>query len=247
MNPTMPVKGLGSGVKSKRDSLGKSMKLPTMLRHVGRDSGNNTDNKLLNFRHAYLQVLQEKMMLSPEQSRVQRPQSKTDKRRSRPAKFELVLPTFTLDTYKFSTALPLPHVAGHWGVASLITRIKSKDLLLILKLLLVERSVLVIGESSHLVSSCACALLELLKPYDWASNFMPLLPCGMLDFVNSPVPFLIGMTVKNHKHGKEIENDERVVEAMRTGLSVVNLSSNAVRLTTETEIVEIIQGCPTPK
>lgn len=223
------------------------LKFP-LLRRASKEAVKDPVERMVEFRHRYLQVLFEKMRLSPEQARANQSQNKPSKsNRKRPTTFDIELPTFSDETYVFSTALPMPQVAAHWGVASLMTRIKSSDLILVLKLLLVERSVLIIGESPHLVTACACALLELLKPYVWASNFMPLLPGEMLDFVNSPVPFLIGMTVKDEKHSLEIENDERVVDARETGLTCINLSTNTVRLTNETEIVEIIQGCPTPK
>ena len=128
-----------------------------------------------------------------------------------------------------------------------MTRIDPNHLVFILKLLLIERSVLVLGESSHLVTACTCALVELLKPFKWASNFMPLLPSHMLDFVSSPVPFLIGMVVKNIDHSLKIEKDDRVCEAMAVGLSIINLTSQSVHLTTEADIVTMIQGCPFPK
>lgn len=180
------------------------------------------------------------MALSPEQSW-------SSKNHDYPAPFKITLPTFTSANTEMEIPLPLPAVAAHWGVATLITRIDLTDLLLILQLLLVERSVLVIGDSSDLVTSCACAIMELLKPYEWASNFMPLLPSDMIDFVSSPVPFLIGMVADNYHQTRLIENDERVLEAMQDGLSVINLSTRSVSLTTEDNIVEILTGCPTPK
>ena len=51
-------------------------------------------------------------------------------------------------------------------------------LLVLLKILLLERSVLVIGSSYEEVSSCTCALLDLLKPYKWVSTFIPIRKFG---------------------------------------------------------------------
>ena len=73
---------------------------------------------------------------------------------------------------KFS--LPLPQLSSEFGVATLILRIKLHMLLVLLKLILLEKSVLVIGSSYEEVSSCTCALLDLLKPYKWASTFVPI-------------------------------------------------------------------------
>jgi len=97
------------------------------------------------------------------------------------------------------------------------------------------------------VTSCTCALLDLLKPYTWASNFIPLLPSYMIDFVNSPVPFIIGMAMNDDDRGISIQSDYRVASAIADGLSVINLSNNSVVLTTQTGIVKLLNGCPTPK
>lgn len=219
-----------------------------MLKMVGLESEDNTQKRVLDFRHDYLRVLETKMMLSPDQARLQKQQITPGKQPPTTSIFEIDVPGVSSSTTsKITVPLPLPDVAGHWGVAALLLRIDASELLQVIMLLLIERSVLIIGESSHLVTSCACALLELLKPYDWASNFMPLLPGDMLDFVNSPVPFLIGMAVEDREHSLAIEEDPRVVEAMAEGLSVINLATNSVVLTTETDIVTMLQCCPTPK
>lgn len=154
--------------------------------------------------------------------------------------FEINMPEFNfVDTT--SIHLPLSQVSCHWGLAMLFQRISPIDLLALLRLLLIERSVLIIGESSIVVSSCACALLDLLQPYRWASTFMPLLPEDMIDFVQSPVPFITGMTVKNKEHATSIKNDQRVTEAMGNGLNVMNLISGKVSITAESGIRSLVR------
>ena len=215
---------------------------------VGIDSPDKADQTILKFRHEYLRVLQTSMLSSHDQSLVKTSQNKSGEKDNPPSSFEIDLPTISSSKFtKIIVPHLLPSVAGHWGVAALFAWIDSSDLLLVLKLLLIERSVLVIGESTHIVTSCACALLELLKPYKWAGNLMPLLPGNMLPFVSSPVPSIIGMSVDNPNHSLEIENDPDVIDAMAGGLSVINLSTNSVRFTKEADIVKIIQGCPSPK
>jgi hypothetical protein len=160
-------------------------------------------------------------------------------------------PTFDINLPEFdwvdrnSIHLPLPQVAHHYGLSILVQRLSPRALLSVLRLLLIERSIIIMGESSIVVSSCTCALLDLLRPYRWASTFMPLLPEEMLDFVHSPVPFITGVVVRDHSHAKAIECDLRVTEAANDGLSVVNLLNGCIRLTNEAGIRSMIQKCPT--
>jgi hypothetical protein len=134
---------------------------------------------------------------------------------------------------KISLPLPLPEVSGQWGLSTLFLRIKDSGLIILLKLLLLERSVLVVGETSEEVTACTTALLELLDPYKWASAFMPLLPRDMLDFVSSPVPFIAGMIVEGKQHLHSIIHDHGVKDAMLHGLSIVNLVSGKLIVTRE--------------
>ena len=80
---------------------------------------------------------------------------------------------------------PLPQVSNEWGAAQLIFRLKLPTLLNLLILLLLERSVLIVGGKSEELSACAFALLDLLQPYKWASIFLPLLSEDMIDFISS--------------------------------------------------------------
>lgn len=183
------------------------------------------------FRQEYLKALQKQMKLPSSPGYV----------------YQINLPTYTAATTKESITPPLPSVSAHWGVVTLLTRINPDDLLLVLQLLLIERSVLIIGEGCHLVTTSACALITLIEPFKWASNFMPLLPSNMIDFVNTTVPFLAGMVVDDFDKCMAVENDDRVIEAIRNGLSVVNLCTGKVTFTSEQEIVQILKNCPSPK
>ena len=104
------------------------------------------------------------MILSDNQEKVDYP--KSEREFLQPKKInEIDLMVENIKSFKFS--LPLPQLTSEWGVATLILRIKLPMLLILLKLILLERSVLVIGSSYEEVSSCTCALIDLLKPYKW--------------------------------------------------------------------------------
>ena len=182
-------------------------------------------------RHAVLSALQTRLMLDPSQKRVCYPRTEMAHIQTPQRRFVMNLTLQGFD--EISLPLPLPMISGEWGVATLFLRIKDSGVMILLKLLLLERSVLVIGSNTEEVTSCATALLELLDPYKWASAFMPLLPGEMLDFVSSPVPFIAGTIVENSKRLHDIIHDSGVREAMLNGLSIVNLVSGKLIVTRE--------------
>jgi hypothetical protein len=133
-------------------------------------------------------------------------------------------------------SLPLPHITNEYGVAQLVLKLKMPILLNVLILLLLERSVLIIGEDSEDVSSCAFALLDLLKPYKWSSVFMPSLSEDMIDFISSPVPFIAGLCSKDKTSLKRFEMDDRVKHERKNGLTIIDVTSCKVLWTEESEI-----------
>ena len=184
-----------------------------------------------NSRHTVLSALQVKLSLTREQKQISYPRN--DLAHITAPQRRFVMDLSIMEFGKISLPLPLPDVSGQWGLSTLITRIKDSGLIILLKLLLLERSVLVVGETTEEVTACSTTLLELLEPYKWASAFMPLLPREMLDFVSSPVPFIAGMIVEGKHQMQSIIHDYSVKDAMLHGLSLVDLVSGKLIVTRE--------------
>ncbi len=214
----------------------KNRGMNQMRKLVSRRSEDDGEEKIVDFRKEYLKVMQQEKISLPTESISDALEEKS---------LQINLPSYLSSVPStIAVPLPLPHVAHHWGIAALITRIDTSNLLFLLQLLLVQRSVLIIGDSSHLVTSSCCALKDILKSFQWSGNFVSHMPNTMIEFVNSPVSFLMGMTVDNAAEVALIEKNEHVLEAIRVGLSIVNLSVTParVRLTTEPGVLSRLRG-----
>jgi len=179
------------------------------------------DDNRKGIRHFMLHRIKTKLYLSPGESRVKYPNDEYEfinKKHSR-LEFDPLLENLP----KISLPLPLPDMIGEWGVATLFIRFNPSALLLTLNMLLLEASVLVIGTRPREVSCCTSALLTLLDPYKWASVFMPLIPTEYLEFVESPVPFIAGMVLDNDVSHDQIVADERIINAIESGMIVLDL------------------------
>jgi len=148
---------------------------------------------------------------------------------------------FELKDYQsIKIPLPLPQIAGEWGLARLLFGIGSISLMKIIKLLLMERSILVLGNSQEEVTACTSTLLEILKPFEWVCTFIPSLPRSLMDFLNSPVPFIVGLVVSDDNDWSSILNDDRVQTAIHDGMSIVDLSKDVFVETQELEILPLL-------
>jgi hypothetical protein len=153
-------------------------------------------------------------------------------------KFDFRLPQRYFD--KRSMPLPLPNMTAEYELSRLLLTIRHEALLMVLKVLLLERSVLVVGKTVEEVTCCTCTLLQLLQPLLWASAFMPLIISDMLEFVSSPGPFLAGMVARDIWQLNAIKSDACVKEAVRDGLSIIYLYRGRLTVTSADGIWEML-------
>ena len=112
-----------------------------------------------------------------------------------------VFPTLNSLTISFppysatKTRLDFPPVPlQDWTVAVLFSRVSVDVIIKCVNILLLEQSLVVVGEDLGLVSAIGTALTSLLAPFKWDGVFIPVLPVGLNDILQSPVPFVLGVS-----------------------------------------------------
>lgn len=59
--------------------------------------------------------------------------------------------------------------------------------------LLLERQIVFVSSHYFRLTTCTEALLALLYPFEWPHVYVPMLPRALLDFLNAPLPFVLGI------------------------------------------------------
>ncbi|KAI9989646.1 hypothetical protein PInf_019931 [Phytophthora infestans] len=99
--------------------------------------------------------------------------------------------TARFPTFDLSYQFPKRH-SDRWSVGVVLRLLTPDKVVEIMAYLLLEKQVVIMGDSPAKISAVCTALLLLLAPFQWQSTYIPLLPSGLLDFLHSPVPFLVG-------------------------------------------------------
>ncbi|CAI5704600.1 unnamed protein product [Peronospora farinosa] len=99
--------------------------------------------------------------------------------------------TARFPTFDFSYQFPERH-SDRWSIGVVLRLLTPDKVVEIMAYLLLEKQVVIMSDSPAKVSAICTALLLLLSPFHWQSTYIPLLPSGLLDFLHSPVPFLVG-------------------------------------------------------
>ncbi|CAN1766989.1 DENN domain-containing protein 5B [Linum perenne] len=105
-----------------------------------------------------------------------------------------------------------------WTTAT-ICRVLSLDSILTLVVgVLLEKQVIVMCPNLGVLSAVVLSLIPLIRPFQWQSLFLPVLPDKMYDFLDAPVPFIAGIQVKPGE-----------VRIKTSNLVIVNVLSDQVK------------------
>ena len=65
--------------------------------------------------------------------------------------------------------------------------------------ILLENSVIVVGDNLKDVTGVIMGLKQLVQPLQWCLTMVPIVPCDLIDTVYSPFPILAGITINEYK------------------------------------------------
>eukprot|EP00743_Colponemidia_sp_Colp-15_P009167 GILK01010001.1.p1 GENE.GILK01010001.1~~GILK01010001.1.p1 ORF type:complete len:1416 (-),score=257.08 GILK01010001.1:44-4291(-) len=81
-----------------------------------------------------------------------------------------------------------------FSLDSLVQVLSLENILILIRCLLTEKKVLLVSHHLSLLTTVAESLCALLYPFSWEHVYIPVLPSNMLDFIQAPLPFLVGVS-----------------------------------------------------
>lgn len=118
----------------------------------------------------------------------------------------------------------------------------TRELVFLFLNLLLENSVVIVGEQVYQVSETIFLLLELIKPIRWVNIMIASLPHELIDILHSPIPFLVGIV--DHSH--PIHNHLRCTITKNT-LTVPMDTPEATSLLHTPQFKQLLDDCLTAK
>lgn len=92
---------------------------------------------------------------------------------------------------KYSSESMVESVA-EWCYPCIFRSLSPKNIIKLFRALILEEKIIFICEDSGILTSCIAGLTALLKPYAWQGPFLPIVPNGLENVFDSPVPYVIG-------------------------------------------------------
>ncbi|PON81616.1 DENN domain containing protein [Trema orientale] len=105
-----------------------------------------------------------------------------------------------------------------WAIACICGSLRLENVLTLFAGALLEKQILVICSNLGILSAIVLSIIPLIRPYQWQSLLMPVLPNDMLDFLDAPVPYIVG-----------VKNKTNEVQAKLSNVIVVDANKNQVK------------------
>ncbi|XP_024979404.1 uncharacterized protein LOC112516547 isoform X1 [Cynara cardunculus var. scolymus] len=83
-----------------------------------------------------------------------------------------------------------------WAISCICGSMRLEHVLTIFAGALLEKQIVFVCSNLGILSASVLSIIPLIRPYQWQSFFMPVLPNDMLDFLDAPVPFIVGVKSK---------------------------------------------------
>lgn len=111
---------------------------------------------------------------------------------------------------------------SNFSYLPLFTCLSVSNVLVLMGCLLQETRVALVSKHYALIGPVSEALLSLLFPFHWQGMYLPILPYSMLEILDAPVPYLVGL------HSRYLR--EVPVESRPQGVVFVDLDCDEVHL-----------------
>ncbi|KAE7998472.1 hypothetical protein FH972_003016 [Carpinus fangiana] len=93
-----------------------------------------------------------------------------------------------------------------WAVACICGSLRLENVLTLFAGALLEKHIVVVCSNLGILSASVLSIIPLIRPYQWQSLLMPVLPNDMLDFLDAPVPYIVGVKNKTNEVQSKLAN-----------------------------------------
>jgi len=83
-----------------------------------------------------------------------------------------------------------------WAVASICGCLRLEHVMTLFAAALLEKQIVIVCSNLGMLSASVLSIIPLIRPYQWQSLLMPILPIDMMDFLDAPVPYIVGVQNK---------------------------------------------------
>ncbi|KAL5712102.1 hypothetical protein ACHQM5_014304 [Ranunculus cassubicifolius] len=95
-----------------------------------------------------------------------------------------------------------------WTTATLCRALSLESIMALFAGVLLEKQVVIICPNLGVLSAIILSLIPMIHPFEWQSLLLPVLPRKMFDFLDAPVPYIVG--IQNKQQGMKLKTSNLI-------------------------------------
>ncbi|KAL2327264.1 hypothetical protein Fmac_020691 [Flemingia macrophylla] len=124
-----------------------------------------------------------------------------------------------------------------WAVACICGTLRLENVLAFFAGALLEKQIVFVCSNLGVLSASVLSVIPLIRPYQWQSLLMPVLPNDMLEFLDAPVPYIVGIKNKTNEVQSKLTNNAILIDANRNQVK----SSTIPQLPRQKELISSLR------
>ncbi|RZB90983.1 DENN domain-containing protein 5B isoform C [Glycine soja] len=124
-----------------------------------------------------------------------------------------------------------------WAVACMCGTLRLENVLTFFAGALLEKQIVFVCSNLGILSASVLSVIPLIRPYQWQSLLMPVLPNGMLEFLDAPVPYIVGIKNKTNEVQSKLTNNVILIDVSRNQVK----SSTVPQLPSQKELISSLR------
>nr|KYP46856.1 DENN domain-containing protein 5B [Cajanus cajan] len=124
-----------------------------------------------------------------------------------------------------------------WAVACICGTLRLENVLTFFAGALLEKQTVFVCSNLGILSASVLSVIPLIRPYQWQSLLMPVLPNDMLEFLDAPVPYIVGIKNKTNEVQSKLTNNVILIDANRNQVK----SSTIPQLPRQKELISSLR------
>lgn len=109
---------------------------------------------------------------------------------------------------------------AEWGISALFRLLSLENILTIFEALMLEKQLIITCSNPGLLSAITLSFLPIFRPYVFQGPFIPILPTHLHDYLEAPVPFVIGLTSLESIPLERMEKDKVIIYVEKDVVSI---------------------------
>jgi hypothetical protein len=118
-------------------------------------------------------------------------------------KIKMELPSINL-SYTLPSLVNSHILEAQFGFRHFLSKLPFEEFIILLTAILLEKTIVLVSENLHSLSSAIATLNTLIRPFRWSFPIIYSLPKECMLMLEAPVPVLIGLNLSSHQFLKEI-------------------------------------------